>query len=160
MALKEYKSKRDFAKTSEPEPTAGGQNRYRFVVQKHQASTLHYDFRLEAEDPDTGEVVLKSWAIPKNVPQKQKVKRLAVRTEDHPVEYIDFAGEIPEGEYGAGTVSVWDSGTWAPEKTDWDKGELVFRLQGNKLKGEYVMIKTKGYGSSKQESWLIWKRED
>lgn len=160
MALKDYIEKRDFQKTPEPEAKAGKESLGRFVVQEHHASTPHYDFRLEAKDPESGEVVLKSWAIPKNVPQKPKVKRLAVQTEDHPVGYIDFEGYIPEGEYGAGTVSIWDSGRWEGEKVDWDKGELVFRLEGGKLKGEYVMIKTKGYGSNKQSSWLIWMRGD
>jgi DNA ligase D-like protein (predicted 3'-phosphoesterase) len=159
MSLNDYKQKRNFGKTPEPKAKGGRESQRRFVVQEHHASSLHYDFRLEALDKESGQVVLKSWAIPKNVPQEPKVKRLAVQTEDHPVDYIDFAGEIPEGEYGAGTVSVWDKGKWEAEKIDWDKGELIFRLQGTKLQGEYVMIKTKGYGSGKQESWLIWKRE-
>ena len=144
MGLEEYRRKRDFRKTSEPggEQEDGGGNR--FVVHKHQASHLHYDFRLEMEG------VLKSWAVPKGVPVEPGVRRLAVQVEDHPVDYIDFAGEIPEGEYGAGTVEIWDKGNFrldrkAPER-------LEFALMGEKLSGNYVLIHTDG------NNWLLIKR--
>jgi len=111
MSLKEYARKRDFRKT--PEPDAAPAKRkagHRFVIQKHDASRLHYDFRLEIGG------TLKSWAVPKGVPYAHGEKRLAVQTEDHPLAYIDFEGSIPEGQYGGGTVMVWDQGTWTPEE--------------------------------------------
>jgi DNA ligase D-like protein (predicted 3'-phosphoesterase) len=146
MGLEEYRRKRKFGKTPEPagEVGAGGGNR--FVVQKHQASHLHYDFRLEMAG------VLKSWAVPKGVPEASGVRRLAVQTEDHPVEYIDFAGTIPEGEYGAGTVEIWDKGTYRLDsKSD---RQLEFNLQGDRLQGGYVLIHTDG------KNWLLIKRKE
>lgn len=164
MSLQEYRRKRSFADTPEPagrrRSRAGGK-RLRFVIQKHQASHLHYDFRLE-----WGGVLL-SWAVPKGPSRDPSTKRLAMRVEDHPVEYAGFEGTIPEGEYGAGTVMVWDTGTWRPEAPDVDaalrRGELKFTLQGKKLKGSWVLVRTRGFprgGSSKRESWLLIKHRD
>ncbi|MFC1911885.1 DNA polymerase ligase N-terminal domain-containing protein [Chloroflexota bacterium] len=145
MGLEEYRRKREFKKTPEPAGEGKGSGEGRFVVQKHQASHLHYDFRLEMEG------VLKSWAVPKGVPVEPGVRRLAVQVEDHPVEYIDFAGKIPEGEYGAGTVEIWDRGNF--EITGREAGQLEFTLKGEKLTGEYVLIHTDG------KNWLLFKRK-
>ncbi len=140
MALEEYKKKRDFKKTPEPEGavTAGRGKRF-FCVQKHLASHLHYDLRLEHNG------VLLSWAVPKGPSLDPKTKRLAMHVEDHPVAYGDFEGVIPEG-YGAGIVMLWDRGTWTPEQDDVDaalkKGDLKFTLDGYKLKGSWVLVKT------------------
>lgn len=130
-----------------------------YVVQKHRARQLHYDFRLE-----WGGVLL-SWAVPKGPSLDPTVKRLAVQTEDHPLDYAGFEGIIPEGGYGAGKVMVWDRGTWAPDDPDVDsalrRGELKFTLYGQKLKGSWVLVRTRGYGtSSAQPSWLLIKRQD
>jgi len=145
MSLEEYRRKRDFRRTTEPqgERKAGEENR--FVVHKHQASHLHYDFRLEMDG------VLKSWAVPKGVPLETGVRRLAVQTEDHPVEYIDFSGTIPEGEYGAGTVEIWDSGTYDTEKRE--PGEISFTLHGGRLSGGYVLVHTG------DKNWILLKRK-
>ena len=128
------------------------------MVQKHRASHLHYDFRLEWNG------VLLSWAIPKGPSLDPSTKRLAVRTEDHPLDYADFEGVIPEGEYGGGTVMVWDTGTWSPEVSDVDealkKGELKFTLNGKKLKGSWVLVRTRGFGRGGGESWLLIKHRD
>ena len=143
--LKEYQTKRDFEKTPEPrgeQPAGGGS---RFVVQKHQASHLHYDFRLEMEG------VLKSWAVPKGMPLEPGVRRLAVQVEDHPVSYIDFAGKIPEGEYGAGTVEIWDKGEFKLDRQA--PGHMEITLKGEKLTGGYVLIHTDG------KNWLVIKRK-
>ena len=115
-----------------------------FVVHRHQARHLHYDFRLEAEG------VLKSWAVPKGVPIEFGVRRLAIQVEDHPLDYIDFTGEIPEGEYGAGTVEIWDRGKFKFRKKEHDR--LEFTLMGKKLIGDYVLIHTKG------KNWLLIKQ--
>jgi len=161
MPLEKYHKKRKFGKTSEPQGSirsAKGKNR--FVVQEHHASHLHYDFRLELpEEWESGSVVLKSWAVPKGVPVKSDIKHLAIQTEDHPVEYIDFKGIIPEGNYGAGKVKIWDSGRFRKLKVESEKSKvkiLEFELIGKKLKGDYVMIKTR-YGLNKN-SWLIFKK--
>jgi len=161
-SLKKYRSKRDFTVTAEPEGSKesnGSPSKdLLYVIQKHHASQLHYDFRLEWRG------VLLSWAVPKGPSVDPAVKRLAARVEDHPVEYGGFEGLIPEGEYGGGTVMLWDRGTWTPEVPDVDaalkKGELKFTLHGKKLKGSWVLVRTKGYGSSKKESWLLIKHRD
>ncbi|MDO8507888.1 MAG: DNA polymerase ligase N-terminal domain-containing protein [bacterium] len=154
MALEKYKEKRNFTKTPEPEAKAvkGGQGR--FAVQEHHASQLHWDFRLEmAEDLNSDTIVLKSWAVPKGIPEEVGEKRLAVEVEDHPVDYIDFEGEIPEGSYGAGAVKIWDSGKYELIKRD--EKIIEFILEGKKAKGRYTLIKTSGYGG--KNSWLIIK---
>lgn len=137
--LREYAKKRDFSKTAEPAPkapraSAQGSKR-RFVVQKHAASRLHFDFRLEMHK------VLKSWAVPKGVPYERGERRLAMATEDHPIEYLDFEGIIPEGQYGGGTVMVWDIGTYELVEGNYYKGDLQLHLQGKKLKGEWHLTK-------------------
>lgn len=138
MALEEYKEKRDFGKTPEPKPEGKKTGKQRFVIQEHNASHLHYDFRLELpEKMDSGDIVLKSWAIPKNLPDKSGIKRLAIQTEDHPVDYIDFSGIIPSG-YGAGTVKIWDKGTF--KLTGSEEKSLKFILHGEKLSGEYHLF--------------------
>ena len=162
MALDEYRRKRDFTKT--PEPDGAGAPRPRaaddrlfFSVQKHLASHLHYDLRLEWKG------VLLSWAIPKGPSIDPSDKRLAMQTEDHPYEYGTFEGVIPEG-YGAGIVMLWDRGTWTPESPDVDaalrKGDLKFTLDGYKLKGSWVLVRTRGFGSGSKPSWLLIKHRD
>src|SRR5208283_341185 len=163
MKLKEYKKKRQFDVTPEP-PGASKAPKKRngsliYVVQKHMASNLHYDFRLEWRG------VLLSWAVPKGPSLDPEVKRLAMQTEDHPVEYADFEGEIPAGQYGAGTVMLWDKGTWQPESADVDAslqaGEIKFTLQGKKLQGSWVLVHTRGFGSNPARStWLLIKHRD
>jgi len=153
-SLKDYEKKRHFKKTPEPGPKKKSTKTGRiFVVQKHRASRLHYDFRLEADG------VLKSWAIPKGPSLDPTVKRLAMQVEDHPVDYAKFEGVIPEGEYGGGTVMVWDYGTYEPENTSdvsaaIRKGELKFTLHGQKLKGSWVLVRTRG------RQWLLIKHRD
>ena len=140
MALEEYKRKRDFKQTPEPPAKLGKGKQRRFVVQKHRATRLHYDFRLEMDG------VLKSWAVPKGPSLDPADKRLAMQVEDHPVSYFDFEGTIPAGNYGAGTVMVWDVGTWEPLGDPAEmlrKGDLKFRLNGEKLKGEFALIHIK-----------------
>jgi bifunctional non-homologous end joining protein LigD len=162
MALEEYKRKRDFKKTPEPEAKVGAKRAERFFcVQKHLASHLHYDFRLEHNG------VLLSWAVPKGPSLDPKTKRLAMHVEDHPVAYGDFEGVIPEG-YGAGLVMLWDRGTWTPEMDDVDaalkKGDLKFTLNGYKLKGSWVLVRTSGrYAGARgggDRSWLLIKHRD
>jgi len=115
----------------------------RFVIQKHKATHLHYDFRLEMEG------VLRSWAVPKGLPERQGIKRLAVAVEDHPLDYIDFEGVIPEGQYGAGVVEIWDKGEYEIESAE--ERKLVFNIKGKRIKGRYALIHTKG------KNWLIFK---
>lgn len=146
MNLNKYKSKRNFDITNEPEGSIKKDNLHRFVVQEHHARNLHYDFRLEMEG------VLKSWAVPKNLPEKPGIKRLAVMVEDHPVEYIDFSGDIPEGEYGAGTVYIYDKGYWHLRTGDLLKGSLKFYLDGKIFQGDYALVKLKD-----GKNWLIYK---
>ena len=158
MALELYRKKRNFKNTPEPEGRVA-RRRDRdlsFVIQKHAASHLHYDFRLELDG------VLLSWAVPKGPSLNPADKRLAMQTEDHPFDYGMFEGVIPEG-YGAGIVMLWDYGTWEPESEDVDaalrKGDLKFRLNGFKLKGSWVIVKTRGYGGA-PNSWLLIKHKD
>jgi bifunctional non-homologous end joining protein LigD len=153
MALTEYKKKRKFDKTPEPGPKEKRTRTGRmFVIQKHRATQLHYDFRLEVDG------VLKSWAVPKGPSLDPTVKRLAMQVEDHPVDYAKFEGVIPEGEYGGGTVMVWDYGTYKPETADVStalrKGELKFSLNGKKLKGSWVLVRTR------DRQWLLLKHRD
>jgi bifunctional non-homologous end joining protein LigD len=162
MALDEYRKKRDFSKTPEPDGSAAPRKRPTdaglfFSVQKHLASHLHYDLRLEWNG------VLLSWAIPKGPSIDPSEKRLAMQTEDHPYEYGTFEGVIPEG-YGAGIVMLWDVGVWRPESADVDaglrKGDLKFTLDGYKLKGSWVLVRTRGFGSGSKPSWLLIKHRD
>jgi bifunctional non-homologous end joining protein LigD len=154
MALTEYKKKRKFDKTPEPGPKEKRTRTGRmFVIQKHRATQLHYDFRLEVEG------VLKSWAVPKGPSLDPSVRRLAMQVEDHPVDYAKFEGVIPAGEYGGGTVMVWDFGTYKPETKEdvaasLRKGELKFSLNGKKLKGSWVLIRTR------DRQWLLIKHRD
>ena len=160
VALYDYRKKRDFTKS--PEPTGAAEAKRRagaplfFCVQKHLASHLHYDLRLEWNG------VLLSWAVPKGPSIDHRDKRLAMHVEDHPIEYGTFEGVIPEG-YGAGIVMLWDEGTWEPEVADVEaalrKGDLKFRLHGYKLKGSWVLVKTRGFGGS-PNSWLLIKHRD
>ncbi|HJT06049.1 MAG TPA: DNA polymerase ligase N-terminal domain-containing protein [Stellaceae bacterium] len=155
--LARYRRKRDFAKT--PEPKGGRRKRaahaLRYVIQKHAARRLHYDFRLELDG------VLKSWAVPKGPSLDPKVKRLAVEVEDHPLDYGDFEGVIPQGEYGGGTVIVWDEGSWVPAGDDpaaaLARGALKFELNGERLKGGWALVRLKR-GDGK--NWLLVKEKD
>ena len=158
MALKEYRRKRDFARTPEP---AGGKRpklsrgALRYVIQKHAASRLHYDFRLEWEG------TLKSWAVPKGPSLDPADKRLAVEVEDHPIEYGTFEGTIPKGQYGGGTVLLWDRGTWEPlEDPDFRKGRLKFRLDGEKLHGKWALVRMAPRPGDTKPNWLLIKDKD
>ena len=165
MALEKYKAKRNFSESPEPAGDAKhrsptGRTPRFFCVQKHLASHLHYDFRLEHEG------VLLSWAVPKGPSLDPATKRLAMHVEDHPIEYGDFEGVIPSG-YGAGIVMLWDRGTWTPEVDDVDaalkKGDLKLTLNGYKLKGSWVLVRTKGWGGGSGgdgRSWLLIKHRD
>jgi bifunctional non-homologous end joining protein LigD len=160
--LEEYREKRNFEVTAEPKgarASTKSPSELLYVIQKHQASQLHYDFRLEWRG------VLLSWAVPKGPSLDPSVKRLATAVEDHPLEYGNFEGVIPQGEYGGGTVMLWDRGTWAAEVPDVDaaleKGDLKFTLAGKKLRGSWVLVRTKlGYGGSKKPQWLLIKHRD
>ena len=162
MPLEKYREKRDFSRTSEPSggtKAKKGEKRSRiFVIQKHRATQLHYDFRLEFGG------VLLSWAVPKGPSLDPSTKRLAMQVEDHPIEYAKFEGVIPEGEYGGGTVMIWDKGTWTPESDDIEaalaKGDLKFVLNGEKLHGSWVLVRTRGFGSKADKSWLLIKHRD
>lgn len=172
MALEEYGRKRRFDATPEPPPKVESKSGHRFVVQKHRASHLHYDFRLELDG------VLKSWAVPRGPSLDPADKRLAMEVEDHPVSYFDFEGNIPEGNYGAGSVMVWDVGTWQPlssQQVDGKyattndeearamlaKGDLKFRLKGKRLNGDFALVKMKGRRpGSKGNEWLMIKKHD
>ena len=158
MSLQEYKRKRDFKKTPEPAGKVHAEKGHSFVIQKHDARNLHYDFRLEMDG------VLKSWAVPKGPSLDPAEKRLAVQVEDHPIEYGDFEGIIPEGEYGGGTVLVWDRGTWIPEfdpELGFRKGHLKFRLEGEKLHGGWHLVRLHGdRAGDKKENWLLMKADD
>ena len=172
MALEEYQRKRRFEETPEPPPKVEKKSGHRFVVQKHRATRLHYDFRLEMDG------VLKSWAVPKGPSLDPGDKRLAMQVEDHPVSYFDFEGTIPEGNYGAGTVMVWDVGTWQPLSpepvqgkfvpgTDAEadamlkKGDFKIRLHGKRLKGDFALVHIKSRRpGSKGTEWLLIKKQD
>lgn len=164
MALKDYNEKRKFNETTEPEgKTKKSKDKLIFVIQRHAASRLHYDFRLEMDG------VLKSWAVPKGPSLDPKDKRLAMMVEDHPYDYKDFEGNIPEGNYGAGQVEIWDSGTYEPldqnSKLSDEKellkelhaGSLKFILHGKKLKGEFALVKMK---NTEDNAWLLIKHKD
>src|ERR1700732_4836775 len=162
MSLDKYKEKRNFRVSPEPSGKShvgrSLKRHFLYVIQKHRASQLHYDFRLEFEG------VLLSWAVPKGPSLDPSVKRLAMRVEDHPLDYANFEGVIPEGEYGGGTVMVWDNGTWTPEGAGVEEGlkggDLKFNLQGKKLRGSWVLVRTRGFGGSSKESWLLIKHRD
>jgi DNA ligase D-like protein (predicted 3'-phosphoesterase) len=151
MSLTDYYSKRNFKKTKEPsdELKQSKKSSSIYVIQKHQATHLHYDLRLEMEG------VLKSWAIPKEPPMQPNLKRLAVKTEDHPIEYAKFEGVIPEGEYGAGKVEIWDKGNFIPIELDDTK--IIFSIKGEKLKGDYCLIKLRPKIDPK--NWLFFKKK-
>lgn len=143
MTLEDYNRKRDFTESPEPKGELASAQSQRFVVQEHHASHLHYDFRLELDG------VLKSWAVPKGPPEEASIRRLAVQVEDHPVGYIDFQGVIPSG-YGAGTVEIWDSGSF--ELISRDDNKLVFRLNGERLSGRYTLVRSSGAYYGKRPS--------
>ncbi len=156
--LAQYNAKRDFKLTPEPAGKVAKGEGNRFIVQKHDATRLHYDFRLEVDG------VLKSWAVTKGPSADPADKRLAVRTEDHPMSYADFEGVIPKGEYGGGSVMLWDRGTWAPiagkSAKDIEKGHLHFTLDGERMKGEWLLVRMKPRGNEKRENWLLRKVND
>jgi bifunctional non-homologous end joining protein LigD len=158
-ALKLYKAKRNFSITTEPaeggEP--GKEGALSFVIQKHWASRLHYDFRLELDG------TMKSWAVPKGPSYDSRDKRMAVHVEDHPISYNDFEGTIPEKQYGAGKVIIWDKGTWEPlddPRKGYESGNLKFEMHGHKMHGKWVLVRIKGKGDEKQEPWLLIKEKD
>ena len=165
--LTEYRRKRDFSRTAEPEGGASkkGGKKLDFVIQKHAASHLHYDLRLELDG------VMKSWAVPKGPAPDPSIKRLAMQVEDHPIEYNTFEGTIPQGEYGGGTVMLWDRGWYEPEKgggedgvrEGYKKGDLKIVFHGKRMKGSWVLVRTRGWGSGGgpgKPSWLLIKHRD
>lgn len=166
MKKKTYEEKRDFSKTKEPRGTKSKKSlkgKNIFVIQKHDATNLHYDFRLEIEG------TLKSWSVPKGPSTNPAVKRMAIPTEDHPMEYANFEGTIPKGQYGGGTVMVWDKGTFTNLKKDaegnaislsdsYKMGSLEFSLKGKKMQGGYALVQMKG--GKMKDNWLLIKTED
>ncbi|NJK96489.1 MAG: 3'-phosphoesterase [Bacteroidales bacterium] len=165
MGLKEYNEKRNFTRSAEPNgETKSGEGKSVFVVQRHKASRLHYDFRIEVNG------VLKSWAVPKGPSLNPSDKRLAMMVEDHPYDYKDFEGEIPEGNYGAGIVEIWDSGFYSDPKEHSKQesenliedalrmGNIKLHLYGNKLNGEFTLVKTRN--TDQENSWLLIKHKD
>ena len=159
LDIETYNKKRDFAKTKEPRGRKLKGKGDSFVVQKHEASRLHWDFRLELDG------VLKSWAVPKGPSLDPGQNRLAMRTEDHPLDYGDFEGTIPAGEYGGGTVMLWDQGRWVPEpgkdpRKTIEEGHLHFALEGERMKGDWVMFRLKGKPGDKSEPWMLKKVTD
>ena len=156
-ALEPYFAKRDFKVTSEPQGGAASAGELGFVIQKHAASRLHYDFRLELDG------TLKSWAVPKGPSLDPADKRMAVHVEDHPIDYGSFEGRIPAGQYGAGTVIVWDQGTWSPvgdPRAGYRDGKLKFQLKGHKLSGGWTLVRMHGRAGERQEPWLLIKEKD
>jgi len=161
MGLEIYREKRDFKKSPEPKGKKTKTGKFRFVIQRHEASRLHYDFRLELDG------VLKSWAVPKGPSLNPAERRLAMQTEDHPVEYLDFEGIIPKDNYGAGKMKIWDTGVFFPVNKDHEKisekealktlekGELKFLMMGKKIAGEFVLVRLKD-----EKSWLLIKHRD
>src|SRR5436190_8019500 len=157
MTLTAYHKKRNFSKTPEPKGKVAKAKGNLYVIQKHSASHLHYGFRLELDG------VLLSWAVPKGPCLDPSIKRLAMHVEDHPVKYGEFEGIIPQGEYGGGTVMLWDRGHWEPigdARTGYRNGKLVFQLAGEKLTGEWKLVRTRGAKPSSKESWLLMKVRD
>jgi bifunctional non-homologous end joining protein LigD len=159
MSLASYHAKRRFDRTPEPRGAVvrSAGEKLRFVVQKHAASHLHFDFRLEIDG------VLKSWAVTKEPAADPLVKRLAVHTEDHPVQYADFEGDIPEGEYGGGHMDIWDEGTWVPSDaplTAYRRGRLKFELKGKRLKGSWALVRMGNAQTRKRDLWLLMKLGD
>jgi DNA ligase D-like protein (predicted 3'-phosphoesterase) len=165
MGTKKYKEKRDFRKTDEPKggKSKSGGDEAIFVIQKHDASNLHYDFRIEIDG------TLKSWSVPKGPSTDPEEKRMAIPTEDHPLEYADFEGVIPEGEYGAGTVMIWDKGTFKNIKEDddgepvdlkksYEQGTVEIYLKGEKLKGGYALVEMES--GNMEGNWLLIKMDD
>ena len=166
--LTEYRRKRDFRKTAEPEGSARPKKQLKkleYVIQKHAATRLHFDLRLELDG------VMKSWAVPKGPAPDPSIKRLAMQVEDHPVEYNTFEGTIPQGEYGGGTVMLWDRGWYEPEKgggedgvrEGYRKGDLKVVFHGKRMKGSWVLVRTRGWGgggSGGKPSWLLIKHRD
>jgi bifunctional non-homologous end joining protein LigD len=161
-SLETYNRKRDFSKTAEPK---GGHQKLAwgdgngFMVQKHDATRLHYDLRLELDG------TLKSWAVPNGPSLDPADKRLAIRTEDHPLSYATFEGTIPKGEYGGGTVMLWDRGTWSPApgkdpRKTLEQGHLHFSVEGERMKGEWILIRTRGRPGDKKEHWILKKVTD
>jgi bifunctional non-homologous end joining protein LigD len=159
MSLQRYHAKRHFDRTPEPRGHVArcAAQKLRFVVQKHAASTLHYDFRLELDG------VLKSWAVTKEPAADPAVRRLAVHTEDHPIEYAEFEGDIPENEYGAGHMDIWDAGTWVPAEPPlaaYRRGRLEFELKGKRLKGGWALVRMGNASTRKKDLWLLMKLGD
>src|SRR5438876_6012285 len=157
MGLQVYRKKRSFDVTPEPRGRAAKAKGNRFVVQKHVARRLHYDFRLELDG------VLKSWAVTRGPSLVPGEKRLAVQTEDHPMDYLEFEGNIPKGEYGGGSVIVWDRGRWMPEGDPHQglkKGHLTFSLDGERLKGRWHLVRMRPRPGEKKQQWLLFKARD
>src|SRR5512139_349938 len=157
--LARYNARRDFTRTAEPPGRIAHDDSHNFIVQKHDATRLHYDFRLELDG------VLKSWAVTRGPSLDPEDKRLAVRTEDHPLDYATFEGTIPADEYGGGTVMLWDRGTWIPApgkdpRKTLEEGHLHFTLEGERMKGEWILIRLKPRPGDRAENWLLRKIED
>ncbi len=155
MSKDDYQNKRDFTATDDPGETKSIAEDITpgniYVIQEHDSKKLHYDLRLQFGG------VLRSWAVPKEPPTEAGVKRLAIPTEDHPLAYATFEGEIPEGHYGAGTVKIWDKGTFEPLEVDEEHGKIIFRIKGERLSGVYCLIKTRGRGGKGQ--WLFFRKK-
>jgi bifunctional non-homologous end joining protein LigD len=148
--LSEYASKRNFEETPEPKGEVDKKESLIYVIQEHNARRLHWDLRLESGG------ILKSWAVPKGIPEETKVRHLAVETEDHPYAYASFEGTIPKGQYGAGTVKIWDKGYYKPKV--WEKDKIEVKLDGERLHGNYVLVRLKK--SEDQKDWLLLKGKD